>query len=271
MTGNARRSGPPWSVDLLADLHAGVLAPEEEAQLRPLVEADPEARAVLAALDATLQDLRGLPPLRMPDDVAARIDAALAEEARQQQPQQHRPQQHQSPQHQPSRPVAPVVDLAARRRKRLGWGAGLLTAAAAAAVGVVALTLPGGGGGDQGGQAQPPAATSTPSTAGGAEKPLAVKGNDFGPVLGDVLKAQNYGPLENQEKLAGCLRGANIVAAKPIGVSPITLDDKPAVMAVLPRGAGEPGQFRIVVLDPATCGPDNPNGVLADSPIGPGR
>ncbi|GGP38503.1 anti-sigma factor family protein [Saccharothrix coeruleofusca] len=254
MTGNARRSGPPWSVDLLADLHAGLLDPREEAELRPLVEADPEAKEVLAALDATVQDLRDLPPLRMPDNVASRIDAALAEEARRSAPQPT------------GQPVAPVVDLAARRRKRLGWGAGLLTAAAAA-VGLAVMVIPNGGGGEGGQQAQPPA--TTPSTGASADKPLAVRGNDFGPVLGDVLKAQNYGPLENQEKLAGCLRGANIVAAKPIGVSPITLDDKPAVMAVLPRGAGTKGQFRIVVLDPATCGPDNPDGVLADSPVGP--
>ena len=32
--------GPPWSVDLIADLHAGVLPPEVAAQLRPRVEAD---------------------------------------------------------------------------------------------------------------------------------------------------------------------------------------------------------------------------------------
>ncbi|QQQ76449.1 hypothetical protein IOD16_36510 [Saccharothrix sp. 6-C] len=247
MTGNARRSGPPWSVDLLADLHAGALDPRTEAELRPLVENDPEAREILAALDATLDDLHNLPPIPMPRHVADRIDAALADEAR---------------------PVAPVVDFAqakARRAKRLGWGAGLL-AAAAVAVGVAVVTIPRDTAGDGGGQAQPAQTTNTPVT-GGADRMPAVRGENFGPVFGDVLKAQNYGPLENQEQLADCLRGANITAGKPLGVSPITLDEKPAVMAILPAGA--PGAYRIVVVDPQTCGPDNPDGVLANSTIEP--
>src|SRR4051812_48996977 len=129
MSGSERRQGtpidPPWSVDLLADLHAGVLDAETEAVLRPRVEADPEARAVLEALDATLADLSSLPPIPMPRDVAARIDAALAAEA------------HGVP--------APVVSLnEARQRskyKRVGWGASVLVAAAAA-VGVIAVVIP---------------------------------------------------------------------------------------------------------------------------------
>ncbi|MFI9008632.1 hypothetical protein ACIGNX_15515 [Actinosynnema sp. NPDC053489] len=251
MTGNARRSGPPWSVDLLADLHAGALDPKTEAELRPLVENDPEAREILAALDATLADLRDLPPIPMPRHVADRIDAALAEEAR---------------------PTAPVVDLdraRARRAKRLGWGAGLL-AAAAVAVGVAVVAIPRDNTAGDGGIAQPDPST-TPVTGSsappGGDRMPAVRGRNFGPVFGDVLKAQNYGPLENQEQLADCLRGANITAGKPLGVSPITLDDKPAVMAILPGGT--PGSYRIVVVDPRTCGPDNPDGVLANSTIQP--
>ncbi|ONI82152.1 hypothetical protein ALI22I_39090 [Saccharothrix sp. ALI-22-I] len=250
MTGNARRTGPPWSVDLLADLHAGVLDPRTEAELRPLVENDPEAREILAALDATLEDLHNLPPIPMPRHVADRIDAALAEEAR---------------------PAAPVIDFAqakARRNKRLGWGAGLL-AAAAVAVGVAVVALPQDNtAGDTAAQSDK---TTTPVTGSAApsdgDRMPAVRGENFGPVFGDVLKAQNYGPLENQDKLADCLRGANISAGKPLGVSPITLDDKPAVMAILPAGA--PGAYRIVVVDPRTCGPDNPDGVLANSTIEP--
>ncbi len=253
MTGNVRRSGPPWSVDLLADLHAGVLDPRSEAELRAVVANDPEAQDVLAALDATLDDLHNLPPIPMPRHVADRIDAAIAQEAQ---------------------PKAPVIDLAAKRRKKqLGWGTGLL-AAAAVAVGVVVVSTQGNNAAPPGNNvAQPPDTTNSPvtnapgATNPGATKPLAVKGNDFGPVFGDVLKAQNYGPLENQDKLAGCLKGANIVSSKPLGVSPITLDGRDAVMAILP--GGKPGAFQIVVLDPETCGPDNPNGVLARSDITP--
>ncbi|GAA1267219.1 hypothetical protein [Saccharothrix xinjiangensis] len=258
MTGNARRSGPPWSVDLLADLHAGVLDPRTEAELRPLVAEDPEAREVLAALDATLDDLRDLreaPPIPMPREVAERIDAALAREARASAGQ--------------ARPVAPVVDLAAaraKRNKRLGMGAGILVAAAAA-VGIALVTVPGNNSATDNVAGSTP--SNTPVTASGSpgDQRLAVRGENFGPVFGDVLKAQNYGPLENQDQLAGCLAGAGITAGKPLGVSPITLDERPAVMAILPGGA--PGAYRIVVLDPDTCGPDNPDGVLANSTIEP--
>ena len=49
--------GPPWSVDLLADLHAGVLEKRQEAEMWPLVDADPDARAIIEALEATTVDL----------------------------------------------------------------------------------------------------------------------------------------------------------------------------------------------------------------------
>ncbi|MFT7835295.1 hypothetical protein Q5530_03975 [Saccharothrix sp. BKS2] len=259
MTGNARRSGPPWSVDLLADLHAGVLDPGTEAELRPLVEDDPEAREILAALDATLHDLRGLrdaPPIPMPREVAERIDAALAQEARRAAEE--------------FRPAAPVLDLAAaraKRNKRLGLGAGVLVAAAAA-VGIAVLTVPRDNSAtDSVAGATPSNSPVTASGGPGDAPPLAVRDENFGPVFGDVLKAQNYGPLENQDQLAGCLAGAGIAAGKPLGVSPISLDEKPAVMAILPGGS--PGAYRIVVVDPDTCGPDNPDGVLANSTIEP--
>src|SRR4051812_1376286 len=119
MSGSDGRQGtpidPPWSVDLLADLHAGVLDAETEAALRPRVESDPDALAVLAALDATLADLSSLPPIPMPRDVAERIDAAIAAEARGARP-----------------PVVSLNDARKRKNKRLGWGASVLVAAAAA-------------------------------------------------------------------------------------------------------------------------------------------
>jgi hypothetical protein len=255
MSGSERRQGtpidPPWSVDLLADLHAGVLDEETEAVLRPRVEADPDARAVLEALDATLADLSSLPPIPMPRDVAARIDAALAAEA-----------------HGTAAPVVSLNDARQRKYKRLGWGASTL-AAAAVAVGVIAVAIPSMNSNSSNAISSFPAPDKPAATASAAPTTpeLFVQGENFGPVIGDVLKAQNFGPLDNQEKLDGCLKGGNIPATKPLGVSPIQLDDRAAVMAILT--AGRVGTFRIVVLDPDTCGPDNPNGVLADSVMAP--
>ncbi|RAS68097.1 hypothetical protein C8D87_102160 [Lentzea atacamensis] len=243
MTGMERvPMGPPWSVDLIADLHAGVLPPEVAAQLRPRVEADPEAREILQALDATLEDLHALPPIPMPDHVAARIDAALAAEAR------------------PAAPVVSLDEARKRRNRRLGLGGGVLVAAAAA-FGIVLAVSPGTQ--QPSNDAKPAPTTSSANTA----PPLALKRDELGSAVGDVLKAQNFGPLETPDRLAGCLRGGGITSSgNPLGISPITLDGKDAVMAILPAGLG---QYRLVVLDPETCGPDKPEGVLADTTIKP--
>lgn len=243
MTGMERvPMGPPWSVDLIADLHAGVLPPEVAAQLRPRVEADPDAQEILRALDATLADLEALPSIPMPDHVAARIDAALAAEAR---------------------PVAPVVSLdeaRKRRNRRLGLGGGVLVAAAAA-FGIVLAVSPGGQQANTPGDAAP-----APTTNSNASAPLSLKRDELGSAVGEVLKAQNYGPLETPDRLAGCLKGGGITSSgNPLGISPIDLEGKDAVMAILPAGLGK---YRLVVLDPATCGPDKPQGVLADTTVG---
>jgi hypothetical protein len=247
MTGMERvPTGPPWSVDLIADLHAGVLPPEVAAQLRPRVEADAEARDILRALDATLEDLRSLPPIPMPDHVAARIDAALAAEAR------------------PAAPVVSLDEARKRRNRRLGLGGGGVLVAAAAVFGIVLAVSPGAKDANTPGDAAPAPTTSSAGT--NAVPPLAVKEAELGSAVGEVLKAQNYGPLETPDRLAGCLKGGGIASSgNPLGISPITLDGKDAVMAILPAGLG---QYRLVVLDPKTCGPDKPAGVLANTTIG---
>ncbi|WP_086664893.1 hypothetical protein [Lentzea kentuckyensis] len=243
MTGMERvPMGPPWSVDLIADLHAGVLPPEVAAQLRPRVEADAEAREILEALDATLADLEALPSIPMPDHVAARIDAALAAEAR------------------PAAPVVSLDEARKRRNRRLGLGGGVLVAAAAA-FGIVLAVSPGAQQADTPGDAAP-----APTTNSNASAPLSLKRDELGSAVGEVLKAQNYGPLETPDRLAGCLQGGGITSSgNPLGISPINLEGKDAVMAILPAGLGK---YRLVVLDPATCGPDKPAGVLADTTVG---
>ena len=74
-------SGPPWSIDVLADLQAGVYSDEVSAQLRSQIADDQEAKAILAALDSTVDDLSLLPEMRMPERFALRLDAAIAAEA----------------------------------------------------------------------------------------------------------------------------------------------------------------------------------------------
>ncbi|MEV6274793.1 hypothetical protein [Nocardia sp. NPDC051832] len=115
---------PPFSPELLADLHADNLAPEESAALWPVVRADPAARTYLNSLDEVNAALRALagsdrPAEPMPADVATRMASFVADlepaelaEA--------------------ERPDAPI-SLAERRGRRLRW-------IAAAAASVVLLT-----------------------------------------------------------------------------------------------------------------------------------
>lgn len=70
--------GPPWSVDDLSDIHAGVYPADVTAQLRTRIAADPEAAAVLTALDSTVDELSLLPPLVIPEKYALRLDQAIA-------------------------------------------------------------------------------------------------------------------------------------------------------------------------------------------------
>lgn len=235
-------AGPPWPVDLLADLHADVIDEEEANRLWPQVEADPEAMAIMSALESTTDELAHLgqaPAPPIPAEVAAGIDAALATEQRR-------------------HPIAPVADLAAARRRRtrlLGWGAGALTAAAAVAVAVlIALpedTTPG-----------TPIAEPTPGSEGA---PLSLRGDDLDAGLGKALGARDYGPLENRGRLDECRAAAGLDPdVQPVGVRPITIDGRSAVLVVLTTG--EFARFRLVAFA-SDCGPGNP-GVLKDEMVG---
>ncbi|MGQ0839492.1 hypothetical protein [Actinokineospora sp.] len=239
--------GPPWSVDLLADLHAGVLDPQESARLWARVDADPDARVIIDALDSVkvgLGELSAAPAAPMPARFAASLDAALAAEA-------HRAfgggvaVQQQPP------PPAPVVDLAQARRKRtkrVTWGVGVLSAAAAA-VAVTVVVIPAAKQTTGGTAAAITNTTPTPP-AGSAEAPLAVTRDDIGTAAGKVGNTKEYGALKNQVGLDKCLtaNGVDPAKAETIGVRPITLDGKPGIMALLT--AGEFGKLRVVVVEP---------------------
>ena len=248
MTGENRgidAAGPPWSVDLLADLHAGALDDAEAEQLWARVNADPEARAIIEALEATTSDLAALgsvsfPP--MPADVAARIDASLAREAER------------------AFGLASVVgiDTARRRRnKRIGWLTGVV-AVAAAAVAAVVIVLPTGG--STGGNP-----VARPSRAG-QQAPLAVR-SDYPEAAIRRLSSgtRDYGVLGSADKLDACLRAAGFAStADPIGVSAGTVDGRSAVLVLLTTG--DMARFRLVAFAP-TCGAGNSE-MLLDKTVG---
>ncbi|ONI72826.1 hypothetical protein ALI144C_43285 [Actinosynnema sp. ALI-1.44] len=244
MTSIGRGSGgPPWSVDLLADLQAGALDPRQADELWPQVNADPEAMEILAALETTQADLREFadaPAPPMPAHFAARLDAAIAAEA------QARSQGVQTaPPPQQQAAAAPVVslDAARRRRTRTGWAVGIF-AAAAAAVGITFAALPGGG--DNG-----------PSGNVAAPGPLTFTKEDIGPNQLQAAKGHNdYGPFTDKQKLAACFEANNVSKnADPLGARQVTVDGKQGTLFVL---ASTPvGTFRLLAVGP-DCGPGTP-------------
>lgn len=273
MSGESRRigapQGPPWSLDLLADLHAGVLDGPTADELRRQVEADPEAREIMAALDATTTDLADLPPLTIPDDVSARIDAALQDEVRNW-TRESAPAQPAQPTPTMSAPAgkqAQVVDFAAakaRRRRRTTIGAGLVGVAAAAAA-VVFAVLPGSGGDDN--TAQPPVPTATQPGAG-HNAPLALAGDQVtldGQQFSQVMTSDQYvSTLADPQQLIGCLQANGVRDGKPMGAREITLNGEPAQLLILPGGGL--GKFRLLAVG-TDCGPGNPS-TVSDSTFG---
>lgn len=237
--------GPPWSAEVLADLHAGVFDEQTTAELWPKVQADPAARSMLAVLDATraeLASLRDVPPVSMPADIAGRIDAALTAESRLRA--QSRPQD-----------SAAVADLTAERRRRrnrlAGWGTGLV--AVAAAVTAVMFTL-GPSIHTTPGQAAPAPA---PGVTGSGHPSLTFGSPQLGDaLLGDALRLHDAGPFADKQKLAACLQ-ANAIDPKTqvISIGPVELDGRAGTLMVLTTGRA--AQFRLLVVGPE-CGARNP-------------
>lgn len=247
-------SGPPWSVDTLADLHAGALDEHTAARLWPQVRADPQAREVLAALDATTTELGGLasaPVEPMPADVARGIDAALAEQRSAGDDQ-----------------LAPVVSISTARRRRnrmISWAGGVVTAAAAAIVAIAVIVPTGGEPGEPNVAAPNPGASAEPN--GGAPSALALRGGDLGKAVGDVLGVRDFGPLNNEATLDACLAANGIdPSKKALGIRPATIDGQRVVIVLYPTG--EYARYRLIALPP-DCDKNNP-GLVVDKIIGAG-
>jgi hypothetical protein len=212
------------------------------AQLRRRVAADAQARATLAALDATVADLGALPQQRsapVPDAVADRLEAALAAEA--------------LLAGYPGEPTQAVSPLAARRRRKAGWAGLTVLGAAAAATGVLALSglqveTPG----------TPRAADALGSaTVGRPAEPLALTRANLGDAMDQALTTRDYGPLSSPALLQNCLAANGMSpSGEPLGAREVTLDGQPGVLLVLPTG--RIGQVRLLVVGP-NCSLDTPS------------
>ena len=220
--GDPREEGadPPLTVQLLADLQAGLLDDDAAARVRRQVRADPEAAGILRALNQVRSDVAamGADPASAPDTppaVAARISAALrsaspggshiggdaAHSAR--------------PHLRPVRLIATV--------------AGLCAVVAAIGLGTAALIN---------------APTPTPSTQITAEHitvstpPMMIPLSQA-QILGLLDRSPDYGPLggplNDPARRASCLSGLGYPASTQVlGARPIDINARPGVLLVLP-------------------------------------
>lgn len=214
-------------VELVADLHAGVLDPEAA---DPRVSESPEAGEVLEALEATRSDLAHLPGLTIPADVDARIASALEWEART------------PPAERPSVPP----DSTERGRTRRDGMARIAVIATVLALSGLALLV-------------------TPEVrTGGDELPAALPETSSAPdgwalspeQLSTALHTHDLGPLADAHCLAECLH-AHGADGGPLGASPVTVDHRPAELLILPGPAND-HRLRLLVVGPA-CGRGTPD------------
>ncbi|MFH5211359.1 hypothetical protein ACHIPZ_24590 [Antrihabitans sp. NCIMB 15449] len=235
------RSGvpqPPYSVELLADLHAGELPENVATELWPLVRADDDAMRTIAALDRVAAQLGDLGRdasvgTTIPDDVAARMEAAIAR--------------------QPSPTSVSSLTSHPRfvNRRRWALGAGAAVAAAVAVVfAVVVLREPTPSGSVE---AQP---TSTVA-------PVDL-GDELAPTALTLLGRQDV-PSVLAGNLSECLAANGLnPAAKPLGAAPVTFRGQDAVLLLV--GGPTPPTVTAVVVGTG-CKADDPQ-LRARSDIG---
>lgn len=287
MSGENRRlgapQGPPWSLELLADFHAGALDQQVADEIREQLHDDQGAHEVLTSLDTMTTSLRDLPPLTMPEDISDRIDAALRTEAQSwhgvspaawssdnQVGQGNAPETvapvgpaaipaqpgvfsagpggYAPGQHEAGSQGAQIIDFEQARRRRnrkIGGWIGGLAATAAAALGAVFFA-----------QFTPTTPSSVPqalpSPQGGPTPALTAQAGEISLSQGqfsDAMSSDDYSALADQARVQDCLHANGAAGQSPMGARPVTVDGKPAQLFIL--STGQIGQFRVLVVDPA--------------------
>ncbi|MBF6328787.1 hypothetical protein [Nocardia transvalensis] len=260
---------PPFSTDLLADLHADNVPPDLSAQLWPQVREDPEALRFLSSLDDVTSELRALsndPHVLhpMPSQVAARLDHLLDQlsggdgqddrvatvhhlpVAPPPDAGGNAPSTRPMPVVEPAEPAEPSapISLDERRSRRLRW-----ITAAAAAVAVIAGSLVAVDA-VRGRDTPPPNALPTTETG-------AIPLDDdlsTGTILGAMGRNDVTGPLSRPGALNSCAAAA-VPGRTVLGSMNVTFRGKPAVLILLtgPR----PPKITAVVVGTG-CSADDP-------------
>ena len=238
---------PPLTIELLADLQAGLLDDDSAARVRKRVREDPAAEQILRALNQVRCDVAtiGADPTSAPDvppKVTARISAALKSAGRSQSG--LRAAHSARPRIRPARVVAGVA------------GAGAVLAAIG--VGTAALiNAPG----------------PTPSTAVTAQHitvstpPMAIPLSQA-EILGLLNHRPDFGPpggpLSDPPRRASCLTGLGYPASTQVlAARPIDINARPGVLLVLPGDT--PDNLAVFAVAPNCSAADT--GLLASTQV----
>ena len=229
----------PTTLELLADLQAGLLDNATAARVRSHARSDPEAAHMLARLDSVRRELADLGADEqtapdVPEIVTARVGAA------------QRPGSPSAGGHAVSRPQL-------TRGQRVGLVAGMCAAAATVVLGALILTRDPG-----------PAFPSGPTAAQITVERPAPAGFPVSDAEVRVALSQPYdlGPLADPQRRASCLAGLGYSPTMTVlGGRPLEVFGRSAVLLLFPTGP--PDQIRAMVVEP-TCAAAH-TGLLAET------
>jgi hypothetical protein len=212
---------PRLTVELLADLQAGLLDDDSAARVRKRVREDPEAERILRALNQVRCDVAMLgaePSLAseapdVPPEVTARISAALRSADQSENP----------------RGVAHSARPRIRPARLVAGLAGVGALLAAVGVGTAALIN------------APEPTPSTPATAEHitvSTPPMTIPLSQA-EILGLLNRSPDFGPpggaLSDPPRRASCLTGLGYPASTQVlGARPVDINARPGVLLVLP-------------------------------------
>ncbi|MEB4209213.1 hypothetical protein [Mycobacterium sp. 94-17] len=238
-------SDPPLTVELLADLQAGILDDEAAARLRSRVRGDPQAAAVLGALNRVRRDVAasGADPDTAPEppsQVTNRISAALR-----------------SADAAPGDGGGPAGHSARPRIGRarvVAAAAGLCAVVSAIGFGTVALLHAPEPVPDTPGDIQHITVSTPPM-----EIPLSPR-----EILRLLERSPDYGSLSDPGRRASCLTGLGYAASTPVlGARPVDINARPGIVVVLP-GDG-PHTLAVYAVSPNCSAADT--GLLANTQV----
>ncbi|HZU48213.1 MAG TPA: hypothetical protein VFA16_13325 [Mycobacterium sp.] len=230
---------PPLTVELLADLQAGLLDDDEAARVRKQIRADPAAQEALRALNHVRRDVAALgadsrSAPGTPPAVVARITAALRSA--------------------PRPGAAHALRPVSRPTRKVAAAAGVAAAIAAVGVGTVALLH------------SPPSTPSAPSTVQHitVSRPPATVALSAPEILGLLASGPDYGPLSDPGRRASCLTGLGYPGATEVlGARPVEVSGRSAVLLVLPGDS--PDRLTALAVAPNCSAADT--GLLASTAV----